>query len=65
MTKIISKTSVRRANDSLGRTTSMVNMDSKNFVSVVNTSFGSREFVVSRQKLNEAAQSAMKSMRSE
>jgi len=63
MTRIISRASVRRANDSLGNATSRISMDSKNFISRVNTPFGSREFVVSRQKLNDAARSAMKSMR--
>jgi hypothetical protein len=63
MTRIISKESIRRANDSLGKTTLEIKMNSKIFVSKINTSFGSKEFVVSRQKLNDAAISAMKSMR--
>ncbi|HCC53272.1 MAG TPA: hypothetical protein DEQ30_15515 [Porphyromonadaceae bacterium] len=63
MTRIISKESVRRANACLGKNTSNINMDSKNFVSKINTSFGSKEFVVSRQKLNDTAKLAMKRMR--
>jgi len=65
MTRIISRESVRRANASLSRTTPSISMDSKKFVSRVSNSFGSREFVVSRQKLNDAARTAMKSMRNE
>ena len=63
MTKVISIESVRRANDSLDKTYQRVNTDSKNFVSKITTSFGSKEFVLSKQALNDAARTAMQNMR--
>jgi hypothetical protein len=66
MTNIISRESVRRANYSLGRNSAQnIKVNSQKFISKINTSFGSREFVVSKQKLNEAAQAAMRNMRND
>ena len=63
MTRIISRESVRQANNSLSKTTSRIGMDSTKIVLRVDTSFGSKEFVVSKQALNDAAKTAMKNMR--
>jgi hypothetical protein len=64
MTSIISRESVRRANSSIGKNSAQnIETNSQKFISKINTSFGSREFVVSKQKLHDAAKAAMKNMR--
>lgn len=63
MTKVISRDSIKRANESLSRGDSWgISMDSNNVSANVHTSFGSYEMTFSRSKIVEAASLAMKEL---
>ncbi|SCH22370.1 hypothetical protein [uncultured Bacteroides sp.] len=63
MAKVISRESINRANSRIiqGKSRS-VSMDSRNVSMKCKTSFGTKKIVVSREKINVAASSALRTL---